>query len=94
MNAKTISEVDIWSEVITPDKHDMSPSDANVVLRWAFNDIAKARMEQLAERNGRGELSDSEFEELEAYINVGQVIGILQAKARLSLRRISGIDAA
>ena len=60
------------------------------MLGWSFNDDAKVRMEELANRNGRGELTDSEREELEAYVNVGQVIGILQAKARLSLKRSSG----
>ncbi len=43
-------------------------------------------MEQLAVRNGKGELSETELEELEAYVNVGQVVAILQAKARLSLK--------
>ena len=43
-------------------------------------------MEELAVRNGKGELSESEREELEAYVNVGQVVAILQAKARLSLK--------
>ncbi len=45
---------------------------------------------KLANRNSRGELTDSEREELEAYVNVGQVIGILQAKAHLSLKRSGG----
>jgi hypothetical protein len=33
--------------------------------------LSPCRWEELAERNGRGELSESEREELEAYINVG-----------------------
>ncbi len=64
----------------------MPAPEANAVLRWSFSEDAKGRMEQLAERNGRDELSEPEREELEAYINVGQVIAILQAKARLSLK--------
>ena len=90
MSTKTVNEVEIWTGVINPDRHDMSPPEANVVLRWAFNDDAKSKMEELAERNGRGELSESEREELEAYVNVGQVIAILQAKARLSLKHTAG----
>ena len=65
----------------------MSTPDANAILGWSFNDDAKTRMEKLMDRNGRGELTEPELEELEAYVNVGQVIGILQAKARLSLKR-------
>ena len=44
-------------------------------------------MEELADRNNLAVLSDAEQSELQAYINVGQVIAILQAKARLSLRK-------
>ncbi len=81
-----MNEVEIWTGVISPERRDMAVPEANAVLKWSFHEEAKARMEELADRNGRGELTDSEREELEAYINVGQVIGILQAKARLSLK--------
>jgi len=87
MSTKTVNEVEIWTGIINPDRHDMSAPEANAVLRWSFNEDAKLKMEELAARNGRGELSESEREELEAYVNVGQVVGILQAKARLSLQR-------
>ncbi len=86
MSTKTVNEVEIWAGVISPERCDMSPPEANAVLRWKFDDEAKLKMEELAERNGRGELSEAEREELEAYVNVGQVVAILQAKARLSLK--------
>jgi hypothetical protein len=90
MSTKTVNEVEIWTEVINPDGHDMSVPEANAVLRWSFDDDAKLKMEALAARNNRGELSEAEREELAAYINVGQVIAILQAKARLSLKHSGG----
>jgi hypothetical protein len=86
MSSKTINEVEIWNGIINPDSHDMSAPEANAVLRWCFNEEAKSTMETLAVRNGRGELSEAEREQLEAYVNVGQVVAILQAKARLSLK--------
>ena len=90
MSTKTNNEVEIWAGVITSDQSDMPEPAATTVLGWRFNDEAKQRMEELAARNGQGTLSDSEREELEAYVNVGQVIAILQAKARLSLKRAGG----
>jgi hypothetical protein len=90
MPDRTFNEIDIWTGVISPDNHDMSAPDANAVLRWGFNDRAKQWMEQLATRNGQGTLTDVEETELEAYVHVGQVIAILQAKARLSLKRSGG----
>lgn len=58
----------------------MSPPDANAILRWSFNDDAKSRMEALMDRNGRGELTEPELDELEAYVNVGQVIGTFRRR--------------
>lgn len=87
MVERTINEVEIWTRVVSPTGADMPPRSATAILGWAFNEAAKNRMEQLAERSNRGELAESELEELSAYIHVGQVIGILQAKARLSLQR-------
>jgi len=88
MSTKSTTEIDIWTDVLMPDVHDMSEPEANAVLRWRFNDRAEQRMEELATRNGQGVLTEPEREELEAYVQVGQVIGILQAKARLSLKRL------
>jgi hypothetical protein len=90
MSTKANNEIEIWAGVINPDQSDMPEPSAMAVLGWTFNDEAKQRMEMLATRNGQDTLSDSEREELEAYVNVGQVIAILQAKARLSLKRAGG----
>lgn len=87
MSVKSVSEVEIWEDILTSGSSDISVAEANVVLRWQLPEQSKARMEVLAELNGQGELSESEREELEACVNVGQVIGILQAKARLALKQ-------
>lgn len=92
MSGKTVNEVDIWSGIISADDEYMTVPEANAVLRWAFNENAKSRMEELANRNGQGTLSEAEREELEAYVNVGQVIGILQAKAHLALKNAGEKD--
>lgn len=92
MSGKTVNEVDIWSGIISSDDQEMTVPEANAVLRWSFNEDAKSRMEDLANRNGQGTLTESEREELEAYVNVGQVIAILQAKARLALKNADDKD--
>ncbi len=65
----------------------MPEDDAKAILRWSFNEQAKARMEELATRSNQGAISDSERSELKAYIHVGQVIGVLQSRARRALQR-------
>jgi hypothetical protein len=41
----------------------------------------------LASRNSKGTISDEERVELEKYLRVGSFINLVQAKARLSLKR-------
>jgi hypothetical protein len=85
MSEHTTKEIDIWTEVINPQNRDMTEAEAHALLRWQFSDRAKQRMEELATRNGQGTLTTPDKEELEAYMHVGQVIAILQAKARLGV---------
>lgn len=87
MIEKALSEVDIWTNLIVPESGDMSSVHANAILNWQFDEDANHRMAELASRNNKDELTEAERDELQAYVNVGQVIGILQAKARLSLRQ-------
>jgi hypothetical protein len=80
-----VTEVDIWTEIVAPEGETMRPEHARAILQWRFTERAERRMRQLAERNNEGELSDVEREELEDYVHVGQVLAVLQARARLSL---------
>ena len=86
MSRSVVSEIDIWTGIIGPDRDDMTIPEAQAVLRWSFSEDATRRMEELGERHNEGELTEAEHEELEAYVNVGQVLAILQAKARLALQ--------
>ena len=43
-------------------------------------------MSDLADRNNKGTISDTEQEELDKYLRVGSFINLVQAKARLSLK--------
>lgn len=51
-------------------------------------------MESLMELNNNDELSETEREELESYLRVGQVISVLQAKAALRLRELTSVNQA
>ena len=42
-------------------------------------------MNFLAERNRKGTIEEAQGEELERYLRVGQMVNLMQAKARLSL---------
>lgn len=85
-HTSTLSEIDILSDAIAPDDGDMSASAAKSVLGWKFSKRAVARMNRLASKNSQGRLSDVEQLELNNFMRVGNLIDLIQAKARLSLK--------
>src|SRR5438876_10842525 len=58
---------------------------ARYILDRHFSDRDKARMHDLAVRNQEGALSPAEKEELFAFVNAGDLLGILKSRARRTL---------
>jgi hypothetical protein len=80
------TESDILSDVIAANRGDLSPAVAQSVLKWKFRAAAVRRINQLADRNRKGTITDAEREQLQRYLRVGSLINLIQAKARLSLQ--------
>jgi hypothetical protein len=81
------TESALWSRLIQPSKGTLSVPAARAVLAITFTDADKARMHDLAQRNGEGKLSPAEYEDLKTYIRVANVLALLHAKARRSLKK-------
>ena len=64
---------------------------ARHVLRLGFAERDRARMHELAVKNQEGEISPAERQELDNFVKVGDLLAVLQSKARLSLKRL-GLD--
>ncbi len=79
------SEMSILRRVVDPGQPFLSAEAARAILRLDFHADDRTRMNQLAEKNRAGQLSATEGQELTGYIRVGQMLGILQSKARRSL---------
>lgn len=60
---------------------------ARQILKLQFSEQDKARMHELATRNQQERLSPAELQELDNYIVVGDLLALLQSKARRSLRQ-------
>ena len=83
---QTSSESEILSRVIAPENGNLPDQVAKALLGLAFPRDDVLRMKQLAEKNQRGEISESEQDEMERYSRVGNLINLLQSKARRSLK--------
>ena len=80
-----ITEVDILSDVVAPGRPDLSPESARAILDLKFSERAVERLNELAERNRQGTLTQPEQIELDKYLRVGSFLNLIQAKARKSL---------
>jgi hypothetical protein len=85
--SEPITEADILSAVVGVQEANLPGDAARSLLELRFREDAVARMNDLAERNGRGELTPAEQSELEQYLRVGTFLNLVQAKARLSLHK-------
>ncbi len=81
----TITESDILEQLVTHEQAGFSPEAARAFLHLRFGPEAIRRMNELAENNRQGTLTEGERADLEKYLRVGNFINILQAKARLAL---------
>jgi hypothetical protein len=86
MKNGTITEADILTEVIHPDRPDLPPEFARTILDLKFSPSATDRMNELTEKNRLGTLMAAERGDVEKYLRVGNFLNLLQAKARLSLK--------
>lgn len=84
--ATSTTEPRIWKRVLRSENGDLPRQAAEFLLGL---DLEESDHERLAELNAKandGSLSDAERAELEEYLRVGDLIAILQSKARRSLR--------
>jgi hypothetical protein len=80
-----LTEADILEQVIMSDHAGMSPESARAILDLRFDPRAVSRMNELAEKNPAGTLTDAERQEMEKYLRVGNFLNLMHAKARLAV---------
>jgi hypothetical protein len=83
MTNSTLTEAHILEHVVMSDHAGMSPESAKAILDLRFDLPALGRMNELAEKNRQGTLTDSERQEMDSYVRVGNFLNLMQAKARL-----------
>ena len=82
----TAIEAAIWSRIIQPEKNSLSPEVARSILELRFSERELDHMNELAQKNRQGLLSETERQELEGYVKVGDVLSLLHLKPRKSLQ--------
>ena len=81
------TEVDLLGRILGNGGEDFPPKLARYLLSVGFSAEDKARMHKLAVNNQNAALTPEEHADLLRYANVGCLLGILQSKARKSLKK-------
>ena len=83
------SVMTILSRVLEAGNRPMSVAAARFFANAGFSAQDKARMTDLAVRHQRGGMSHQEIAELEDYARANVLLGILQSRARKTLKKAS-----
>src|ERR1039457_2084822 len=80
-------EAAIWARLMQMRGDDLSPEVVEYLLSIQFGDRDRDRMQQLAAGSESGTLTDEELAEFDSYLHVGNLLAVMQSKARDALRR-------
>ena len=80
-------EAAIWARLIQAQRGEIAPQVAEYLLSIAFEESDRHRMEQLAERSEAGTLTPEEQTEFDSYLHVGNLLAVMQSRARVALQR-------
>lgn len=83
----TLTEADILTEIVEPNRPMLSPQLAEELLSLHFGDKATNRIRELLQKNNTGTISPAEKATLEKYLRVGEFLDLMQAKARHTLHQ-------
>ena len=94
MSDSTLSfDASILERVVAPEEPNLAAEAARAMLLFAFRESDRQRMHELSEKARLGTLAHEEEEEAESYERIGSLLGLLQSKARLTLRRLAASSA-
>lgn len=80
------SEVSILNRILRPEEPTFSPEGARDILSLGFSEGDKRRLRELSARAREGKLTPEEDAEAARYELLGHLLGIMQSKARRSLK--------
>jgi hypothetical protein len=86
-NTKEGNTGGVLDRLLDPVSRCFTPETAKALVQVQADPTAQARIQELAEKCNEGELSADERSEYQTYVHTGNIIGILQAKARLYLKQ-------
>ena len=76
----------LLEQVFAASALNLSPDAAEAILKLRLPEAATDRIQDLADKNSAGVLTDDERREFEQFVMFSSVVGMLQKQARLVLK--------
>ena len=80
------TEAAILARIIQSEETELSPEVARYLLSMKLPSTDEERVNNLSAKARAGSLTDGETEELDSYLHVGTLLGVMQSKARRLLK--------
>ena len=84
---RNVSTAAALERLLEPVSRSLNVEAAQKLLKLKADAQTQARVDQLARKCNEGEMTPSEKSEYERYVTAGNLLAILQAKARLRLSK-------
>jgi hypothetical protein len=81
-----LTEAAIFADLWDRSPNRMTPAVARYILKLSFTEEERTRVVELVRRNTAGRLSVAEVEEMDTYLRAGDLLALLQSKARRFLK--------
>ena len=80
------TEAAILARMIQSDDKELTPAAAQYLLSIRLPSADEERVSELSARANAGLLLDNERQELESYLHIGMLLGVIRSKARQLLK--------
>lgn len=80
------TEAAILARIIQSDERELTPEIARYLLSMKLPATDEERVNELSAKARSGSLTENETQELDSYLHIGMLLGIMQSKARQLLK--------
>ena len=84
------TEAVILARIIEADESEVTPDVARYLLSMQLPQADRNRVDELSAKARAGSLSAAEEAELDSYLHIGSLLGVMQSRARKLLKTTGG----
>ncbi|MGH9622500.1 MAG: hypothetical protein ACRD45_22685 [Bryobacteraceae bacterium] len=85
------TEAAILARIIQTDEKELTPEAARYLLSMKLPESDENRVNELSAKARAGSLTEAETQELDSYLHIGFLLGVMQLKARHLLQTKSDV---